>query len=399
MNTLLSLISLIILFSCSANNSLQGRWELTIQLQDQELPVIIKLIENQAGEISGELYNSSEIQQLNGKIQGQKFAIDIGVHYAKFVGKISGDKLTGHWIRTNKKNYQIPFSGVRSAKLTLNKESATKQSMINMSGKWKVALDDNKYGLGLFKQTGSRVQGSILTTTGDYRFLDGQIKNNRVKLFGFDGVFSYVIDMVLGGDKFQAKIFSGKSYKSEISGVKDDSFELANANTLTELINAKPLVLQMNSIANKMIDLDGADFKGKAKVIQIFGSWCPNCIDESNFFVKWRKENQAKLNNIKFIAVSFEKTNTREEAVRNLRKVQNKLGMDYDIILADFDKSIAVTDIFPIKKTIAFPTTIFLDKENKVYKVHTGFAGQATGEYFDKFTKEFDESIEYLINL
>lgn len=399
MKTLLSIFSLVILLSCSANDNLQGRWKLTIKLQDQELPVIIKLSENKAGEISGELYNSTEVQKLSGTIQGQKFSIDIGVHYAKLVGKISGDKLKGDWIRTNKKNYQIPFVGVRSAKLSLNKESATKQSMINMSGKWKVALGDNKFGLGVFKQTGSRVQGSILTTTGDYRFLDGQIKNNRVKLFGFDGVFSYIIDMVLGGDKFQAKIFSGKSYKSEISGVKDESFELANANTLTELINAKPLTLKMNSIANTMIDLDGVDYKGRAKIIQIFGSWCPNCIDESNFFVKWRKENEAKLNDIKFIAVSFEKTKTREEAVRNLRKVQKKLGMDYDIILADFDKSVAVTDIFPIKKTIAFPTTIFLDKENKVYKVHTGFAGQATGEYFDKFAKEFNESVEYLINL
>ena len=39
---------------------------------------------------------------------------------------------------------------------------------------------------------------------------------------------------------------------------------------------------------------------------------------------------------------------------------------------------------------MAFPTTLFLSKDNKLKKVHTGFSGQATGVFFKKFQDEFE---------
>ncbi|MBK9397911.1 MAG: hypothetical protein IPN55_12020 [Saprospiraceae bacterium] len=41
----------------------------------------------------------------------------------------------------------------------------------------------------------------------------------------------------------------------------------------------------------------------------------------------------------------------------------------------------------------AYPTMIFLDKNNRIVKTHTGFSGPATREYED-FKKEFAKDIE-----
>jgi hypothetical protein len=45
-----------------------------------------------------------------------------------------------------------------------------------------------------------------------------------------------------------------------------------------------------------------------------------------------------------------------------------------------------------LNKITAFPTTIFLNREHKVVKIHTGFSGPATGNDYLSF-KESTESL------
>jgi thiol-disulfide isomerase/thioredoxin len=384
--------------SCTKQElTLNGVWKLTISLQDQQLPVIISLTQN-SNQISGFLVNSSEKIPLEGTIEENKFNIQIGSHYANLQGALTREGIKGQWVRTNKDDYSVLFIGRKSSKLSLYKEFENQENLLNITGKWKVEIGESKkLGLGLFKQTGSRVQGSILTSTGDYRFLDGVIKNNVVKLTGFDGVFSFVVEALVSNEKFMAKMYSGKSSINEIVGVKDDKFTLEDPNSMTKITSSLPVKMNLKDISGNVIDLDSVEYKDKVKVIQLFGSWCPNCIDETNFFLKWRKENESSLSSVKFIALSFEKTSTEKEAIKNLRKVKRKLGMNYPIILADFNKTKEITAFLPLDKVRAFPTTVFLGRDNKVYKVHTGFAGQATGEFFSNFEKDFDETISKLL--
>jgi len=50
-----------------------------------------------------------------------------------------------------------------------------------------------------------------------------------------------------------------------------------------------------------------------------------------------------------------------------------------------------------IKKISAFPTSIFIDKKGKIRKIDSGFNGPATGEYYTKFKKEFEQFVEKLL--
>lgn len=394
----LGLAIFFLLMSCFSDPQIDGAWKLSINLQDKELPVLITLTSIEGNKLSGELINGDEKLPLEGNLlKGNKFELNIAAHYAKLVGTFEGNSISGQWIRTNKEDFEIDFIGARTSRESLFKEYESEKTPLSINGKWKIKLSKEKFGLGLFKQTGTRVQGSVLTSTGDYRYLDGYIKENQVYLYGFDGVFSFIFEGVLEKDQFVANMYSGKSSHTKIKGVLDETFQLDDPLSLTEKLNDKPVKLKMQNIDGELVDLDKGKFKNKAKVIQVFGSWCPNCHDESHFFVKWRKLNQEKLSEVKFIAVSFERSTSKEAALKDLNKVRTKLGMDYDIVMADFDNTVKVTDVLPLKNSVAFPTTIYVGRDNKIKKIHTGFSGQATGEFFEAFTKDFDQTIDTLL--
>jgi len=46
----------------------------------------------------------------------------------------------------------------------------------------------------------------------------------------------------------------------------------------------------------------------------------------------------------------------------------------------------------------AFPTSIFIGKDGQVKKIYSGFNGPGTGEDYKEFQKEFDETINNLLN-
>ena len=395
---LIFLTSLLSLISCSRTQNPEGIWQLNIKLQDQSLPVLISINKAVNGIITGTLYNGGEELNLEGQMSKDGlFELDIAAHYAKLLGKFTETNVSGSWVRTNKENYRLEFSGVKTSKKSLFEAYEKDASPFNIAGKWKISLGPNKTGLGVFKQKGARVQGAILTETGDYRFLDGHIKENKLILYGFDGVFSFVLDVILSEDEFVAQMYAGKSTHKKITGRRDENFHLADPYTLAKKTSDKALKLKLTSIDGNVIGLDQGEYKGRAKIIQLFGSWCPNCHDETRFFVNWRKKNDEKLQDLKFLALSFEREKTKAAAIKNLKRAKNKLNIDYDIVLADFDKSVKASDILPIKGTIAYPTTLYLNKKNEIIKIHSGFSGQATAQYFNEWVENFNLTIDQIL--
>lgn len=387
---------ILLLTSCFSGKGIKGTWKVDLNIQENNLPVLIHLDEKE-GKVTGHLQNSDEKVTLDGTIEDGKFYINIGMSYAAFRGEVSGEKIKGVWIRTTKSNYEVPFAGHKSSLKELHLDQEKQKNISEISGNWKVHLGDDRYGIGIFEQKGARIKGSILTETGDYRYLDGYIKGNELNLFGFDGTFSFVLKLLIKTDEMKGKMFAGKSYNKEISAVKDAEFQLKDPSTMVEILAENPVKFNYEDITGVTVNFDDGHLKGKAKVVQIFGSWCPNCIDETHYFLEWRKRNLAKLNHIEFVAVAFEKFETDKEAKKVLRKLKAKMKMDYPVVLADFNGTKKIGEFFPVSKIKAYPTTIYLDKNNQVKKVYTGFAGRATGPFFDAFEREFNTTIDELI--
>ncbi len=71
--------------------------------------------------------------------------------------------------------------------------------------------------------------------------------------------------------------------------------------------------------------------------------------------------------------------------------------MPYDIVLAGPSNKKKAAEALPmLNHILSYPTLIFVDKNDQVQKIHTGFYGPATEEY-QEFIKEFDKTVESLL--
>mgnify|MGYP003652441515 CR=1 FL=1 len=138
-----------------------------------------------------------------------------------------------------------------------------------------------------------------------------------------------------------------------------------------------------------MISLTDDRFKNKPVVIQIMGSWCPNCLDETKFLVDFNKNN--KDLNIEMVALAFEYAKTKDKAFKSIERLKDRIGVPYSILLAQ-------EKLPMLNHVLSYPTTIFIDKKGMVRKIKTGFNGPATGDKFVQFKKEFKAFVTELAN-
>lgn len=264
------------------------------------------------------------------------------------------------------------------------------KASVNLNGKWAMELvspDGKKTpAIILFDQAGDTLNASILTPTGDYRYIDGHVSGNEFVAAAFDGVYHFRFSGKLDGDALTGTL-AGKS-QTTFTAKKDPAAQLPDPLTQTQI---EQVSFKFSDVLGKEYTLE--DFKGKPVVLQIFGSWCPNCIDELDYLGPWYTQNRKR--GVEIIALSFEYAETPEAARRHLKKVIEKRKIPYTVLLAGTSRADKPEDKLPsLKNFISFPTTIFLDRQHRVKKVHAGFNGPSTGLYYTEFKTMFEKSID-----
>ena len=133
-------------------------------------------------------------------------------------------------------------------------------------------------------------------------------------------------------------------------------------------------------------------------IVQIMGSWCPNCMDETRFLSDYYKKNKDR--GIRIIALAYERTTNFDESKKSLQSFKNRFEVTYPVLVTPVavNDSLRTEKTLPqIKKILGFPTTIFIDKKGRVRKISTGFNGPGTGDHYEIFKKEFNEIIDHLL--
>ncbi|MFM8432840.1 MAG: peroxiredoxin family protein [Bacteroidota bacterium] len=273
----------------------------------------------------------------------------------------------------------------------------------DLSGKWKLVFDGeegvNKQNVAVLKQTGNRVTGSVLTPTGDHRFLDGEISGTRLRLSTFNGAFAFLYEGVLQTDgSLNGRFYSGHTGYDTWTAFKDPAAELPDANSLVFIKpGAGRFDFSFPDINGRRWTMNEPELINKVRIVQIMGTWCPNCLDESNFLNDYFSRNRAR--GVEIVALDFERTNDSTKVWNNIKRVKDRLGLTYPILFggnSNRDSSGAALPM--LSKVFAYPTTIIVDKKGEVRKIHTGFSGPATGEEFVKYKNEFEGFLEALLN-
>lgn len=376
-----------------------GPWKFMLRTTNGEVPFIVDFkYENK--KLTGVLHNGTEIIPLN-EIKYENDTLSIPLqNYEVSLELVQKDEktLAGDLVRHNKNpKVKTPVLAVHG--ISKRFEPKKEKPRIDLTGKWALQLEDEQGtktpGIANLKQEGSKLTGSILTPTGDYRYLDGQVWNNKFEAASFDGVYNYVFRGSLkkkkNVEKMEAKLLSNSG--TVIKGKRDPNVALPDAYKQTEL---KELKFNFPDLTGKNVTLDDPKFKNRPVIVQIYGSWCPNCIDEMNYLIPWYKQNSKR--GIEIIALAFERSLSADLAKVQLRKVQKKMNVPYTILQAgSTSEDKPAEKLSGIKNFISFPTTIFLNRKHEVVKVHAGFNGPSTGEYFETWKKEFNHHVDELL--
>lgn len=389
------LLGLLMSFIASADTLKPGPWRFELKTAHAVIPFIIELKQNKGG-FSGILKNGKESIELNEiTVSDKNISIPIQTYEMSLEMEPPKDgQMTGFLIRHNKNpKIKTPAQAIHGESERFPEEKS--KPVIDLNGRWAVTLtdeDDKKEpGVIIFEQKGNNLNGSILTPTGDYRYFEGFVSGNEFEAASFDGSYNYLLHGKVKEGKMEARILS--SYLTKIEGKKDDKAQLPDAYAQTQL---ETMSFEFPDLQGNKVSLNDKRFKNKPVIVQFFGSWCPNCLDEMNYFIPWYKENNKR--GIEIVALAFERSVDHSEAKKQLTKLQKKRNIPYTLLIAGYTAEDKPMDkIKGLKNFISFPTTVFLNKKHEVIKVHAGFTGPSTGEFYEKWKKEFNTTVNELL--
>ncbi|RMG66955.1 MAG: TlpA family protein disulfide reductase [Bacteroidetes bacterium] len=374
----------------------EGPWQGKLHLQPGVvLPFAFELREGRLTLINGE-------ERLPGdslRIVGDSVFVRLGVFDSEFrVRRLASGQWQGHWYDYNRKdNYRIPFEarvGEYIPPMAMVPEEAA------LAPRWAVdfspATDHHYPAIGIF-ETGERgrLTGTFLTETGDYRYLQGHYTVDSLWLTTFDGSHAFYFAARRAGDSLQGVFLSGIHWEEPWLAVADPAARLRGPDSLTFL---KPgyerVAFTFPDAEGQAVSLSDPRFAGKVVIVQLLGTWCPNCMDETKLLAQWHRRYRDQ--GLEVVGLAFEAGGDADLAWTRIARVQEALAVDYPILLAATvtDKDTAAARLPMLNQVMSYPTTIFIDRTGKVRRIHTGFSGPGTGAAYERFVQKYEALIE-----
>lgn len=395
---------LLTLFSCvnTENEGLsEGRWRARLEVMDKEvLPFNFDLKKEHSGYVIT-IYNAEETIHVDEiDINNDSIKIKMPAFEGYIAGIFSDSAITGKFIKESLDRI-VPFYAVFGDSTRFH---SSENARINVSGIWETKFspdtEDEYMAKGIFTQEKNRVSGTFRTNTGDYRYLEGAVDGDSLRLSTFDGAHAFLFTAKVTDSNLIGTFYSGNHFKEPFIAQRNDEFELADEESLTFLKEGyEELQFSFPNTNDNLISLEDSRFKEKVVVIQIMGTWCPNCLDETKYLSEYIKTR--KRDNFEVVALAFEYAKTKDLAFDRIERLKSRVGVPYPILLAQYGSSdkIKANEKLPmLNHILSYPTTIFIDKKGKVRKIHTGFNGPATGEKYIDFKEDFDNYIELLLS-
>ena len=390
--------------SCSSEDLKEspfiGNWRMVYDLGEDELPFQTSIMIGEDGEPVFYAANGDErIRAETLILNGDSIRVQLPIFNTELIGCLKGDSIVGDFHDYSRKGmYAIPFVAYKGE---THRFDVASEPAADINGKWEVVFSpgsDHEYqAIGEFRQEGDKAFGTFLTTTGDYRYLEGNVDGDRLLLSCFDGAHVFLFKATLNGDSIQGDFWSGTHWQENWEGVKNQQYELPNPDSLTFI---KPdydrIEFSFPSLDGGEVSLDDPQFRNKVVIVQLMGSWCPNCMDETAYLVSLH--NKFHSEGLEIVSLAFEKSDKMETNKRSLERLRGHFDIPYPLLLAGrASKKEAAEKLPMLNHVLSFPTTIFIDRNGNVRRIHTGFSGPGTGEYYQEFVDETDDFVLRLL--
>ncbi len=310
--------------------------------------------------------------------------------------------LSGKWSRRapDGRRSVLPFYAEKG---TSKRYPETSPEDYNFEGNWKITFTDDDESFpaegNFVSQPGGKLFGSIKKETGDYRFLEGFYTDSTMTLSTFDGAHAFL---------FKARLQPDGNLKGEFWS-RDDEYATWTAEKGQASLRS-PLQISAEEAVGRTIEfafpnLQGdtvrasdSRFENKPMLVYLFGSWCPNCADETNMLKEIYTEDYSD-SDLHIIGLAYEFTGNFEKDAEMVNRYHNRFNIPWTLLVAGVNDKEKAADTLPFLDTvISYPTSIFVDRNHKIKAIHVGFNGPATGSTYFQEIQRFKNQLNQIIN-
>ncbi len=348
------------------------------------------------------VYNGDEVITVDDiDHKGDSLVVRMPLFDSEFKGRTNGaDIVTGKWYNYLKgPDHFIPFTARAG---NFPRFASQKGPGVDLGGTWEVHFSpgttDAYPAIGLFEQaTDGTVTGTFMTETGDYRYLEGRVAGDSLLLSCFDGSHAFLFAAALNGDTLRGLFRSGNHWREPWVATRNPSFTLTDPDSLTFLKEGYDMVdFSFPDLEGNSISPSDERFKGRTLLIQIMGSWCPNCVDETRLLNELYGKHHDK--GLEVLAVAFERPEDPARAIEGLKRYREVLEVKYPVVYAGRSGKGEAAEKLPfLNHVMSYPTCIIIDHEGKVRRIRTGIYGPSTGAHYEKYRRSLEAFLEGLL--
>jgi thiol-disulfide isomerase/thioredoxin len=404
--TLLLLAAALALSSCSkpSNRELQpGSYRATLELPGKKsVPFGLDVAQEESGKVlyvinGDERVRLDEVQAAPGRLQAR-----FPGYETLLTAKVSGDELTGDvaLVHADGKVLKLPFKAKLGETWRFYPEALPNNA--DFAGRWDVTFTDGggrrTPAVATFDQSFEDVTGTVQMPTDDQRFLAGEAHDEELRLSRFDGgaVVLYEAKLNAKGE-LVGETWSDRGGSQRFVATRNPDAAIDAAALASHLRDPEaPFTFAFKDLDGKTVSTSDPRFKDKVLLVTLAGSWCPNSHDEARLLVQL--DRQYRSRGLEIVSLMFEQHADFKRAVAAVQRFREAYGIGYPTLIAGAaDKRQALAVLPQLDAVLAYPTTIFIDRAGHVRKIHTGFAGPATGVQHDLLAHEFTDTIETLL--
>jgi thiol-disulfide isomerase/thioredoxin len=374
------------------DDTFAGKWYAILSAPAGELPFELSF-QKDGNNYSGELNDGHHRVKLqNFKLEEGRLSFGIDDSRVRFVVERRGDQMAGAWTRAGSSVSQLSFTAARTPSIVKSSRNAS-----DFAGEWHcVRKEDGKETpiTLVVRVEGSGIEGTGIDPTGDFGSMVGRIVADRLVLTRFDGQSLSFISAALEGDQLNVIATRSPGSKFSMTGVRKGARLLLPDPSSVAKVNS--ISFNFPDPKGDVVRFPGDRFKGKAVIINIMGTWCPNCHDETPLLIELY--NKYHNRGLEIVSLAFEAHATEDEDREAIERYKRSRNIPYPILYAGkVDGGGPANGIPGLEQFAGYPTNIFINRQGRILSTHTGFWGPATGEKHLIVKREFEEAVKRIV--
>jgi thiol-disulfide isomerase/thioredoxin len=379
-----------------------GSYRAVLELPGGELPFGLDVAQEEAGFVLTIVNGEERVRVTDVAVADGQLTATMPGFTNTLTARITGRKLKGEvaLLRSGGDRQVLPFAAELGPTWRFFEQPLTDNA--DVSGRWAVTFTSDagqtSAGVAEFAQSFEQVTGTILTPTGDHRFLAGEMHGDDLRLSRFDGASAYLYHAKTDeSGRLVGEYWSGMTGHQRFTAERNVDATLDTSGVATGMKDpSEKLQFSFPDLDGRRISLSDPQFAGKVVIVTLSGSWCPNCHDEAAFLAALYRECHAQ--GLEIVSLMFEHFGDFEQAAAATLRFRDKFGIEYATLIAGTsDRDDAAQALPQLNGVFAYPTTIWVDRTGRVRKIHAGFAGPATGWHHEELVHEFTAFTQELL--